>query len=73
MDIGIAEMLLIGIVLVLFFGPKKLPELGSSIGKAIKDFKHTLRDTTTDSPQHSAEKDTQRDKAETVIGKPGDQ
>ena len=73
MDIGIGEMLLIGIVLVLFFGPKKLPELGSSIGKAIKDFKHTLRDTTPDAPQHSAEKDAQTDKAETVISKPGDQ
>jgi len=73
MDIGFAEMLLIGIVLVLFFGPKKLPELGSSIGKAIKDFKHTLRDTTPDSPQHSVEKNIQTDKTDTVTCKPGDQ
>jgi sec-independent protein translocase protein TatA len=73
MDVGFAEMLLIGIVLVLFFGPKKLPELGSSIGRAIKHFKHTLRDTTQPSPQHSAAKDRQTEKTETVTCKPGDQ
>jgi len=48
MELGFQELLLIGIVLVLFFGPKKLPELGSGIGKAIREFKNTLHDTTSD-------------------------
>jgi|KBSMisStandDraft_5_1062788.scaffolds.fasta_scaffold17870_5 sec-independent protein translocase protein TatA len=48
MDIGIGEMIVIGLVLVLFFGPKKLPEFGESIGKALKEFKRTLHSTTSD-------------------------
>jgi sec-independent protein translocase protein TatA len=52
MEIGMGEMILIGLVLVVFFGPKKLPELGGSIGKAIRDFKRTLSDTTSDLRDH---------------------
>jgi sec-independent protein translocase protein TatA len=36
-------LLLIGI---LIFGPKKLPELGSSIGKTIKEFQKSMREVT---------------------------
>ena len=39
---GFQEMLVIGIIALLFFGPKKLPELGSGLGKAIRDFKSAL-------------------------------
>jgi sec-independent protein translocase protein TatA len=54
-EFGFPELLLIGIVLVVFFGPKKLPELGTSIGKAIKDFKRTLREPDlTEGPVESA-------------------
>lgn len=46
MEIGFQEMVVIGIVLVLFFGPKKLPELGEGIAKGIKEFRRALRETT---------------------------
>jgi sec-independent protein translocase protein TatA len=52
MELGLPEMILIGIVLVVFFGPKKLPELGASFGKAIRDFKRTLSETTSDLRDH---------------------
>jgi sec-independent protein translocase protein TatA len=52
MELGISEMILIGIVIALFFGPKKLPELGASIGKSIRVFKKTLSDTTSDLKEH---------------------
>ncbi|MFA5087759.1 MAG: twin-arginine translocase TatA/TatE family subunit [Candidatus Omnitrophota bacterium] len=42
--IGIAEILLILLVVVLLFGVKKLPEIGSAIGKAIKEFKKASRE-----------------------------
>lgn len=54
MEIGVQEMILIGIVLVLFFGPKKLPEFGESIGKAIKEFKRTVRSTTLEETEQAA-------------------
>ena len=37
--IGTPGLIVILLVAVLLFGPKKLPELGASIGKTIKEFK----------------------------------
>jgi sec-independent protein translocase protein TatA len=36
--IGLPEMALIFVVALLIFGPKKLPEIGRSLGKAIRGF-----------------------------------
>ncbi|WP_204102322.1 MULTISPECIES: TatA/E family twin arginine-targeting protein translocase [Spirulina sp. CCY15215] len=36
--IGLPEMVLILVVALLIFGPKKLPEIGRSLGKAIRGF-----------------------------------
>jgi TatA/E family protein of Tat protein translocase len=38
-QLGFSEMLMIFIVALLVFGPKKLPELGKSLGKGIREFK----------------------------------
>ena len=38
-QLGFTEMLVIFIVALLVFGPKKLPELGKSLGKGIREFK----------------------------------
>lgn len=38
------ELLLIGAVVVLLFGAKKLPEFLSSLGKGIKEFKKSMRE-----------------------------
>ncbi len=40
--IGPTELILVAIVLALLFGTKKLPALGSSMGKAIRDFRQGL-------------------------------
>ena len=37
--VGLAEILVIILIVVLLFGAKKLPEIGSALGKAIKAFK----------------------------------
>ena len=37
--VGVQEMIVIFLVALLLFGPKKLPELGKSIGKAITEFR----------------------------------
>jgi sec-independent protein translocase protein TatA len=42
--IGLPEMALIMIVALLVFGPKKLPEIGRSLGKAIKGFQDASRE-----------------------------
>ena len=33
------EVLVIGVIIALLFGARRLPELGSGLGKAIKNFK----------------------------------
>jgi sec-independent protein translocase protein TatA len=42
--IGLPEMILILVVALLIFGPKKLPEIGSSLGKAIRGFQDASKD-----------------------------
>ncbi|OGX08941.1 MAG: preprotein translocase subunit TatA [Omnitrophica WOR_2 bacterium GWA2_47_8] len=42
--IGITEIIFIVLVIVLLFGAQKLPEIGSAIGKALKEFKKAGRD-----------------------------
>ena len=39
MNLGFPEILMIFIIALLVFGPKKLPELGKSLGKGLKEFK----------------------------------
>jgi len=36
---GTQDLLLIGVIVVVLFGATKLPQLGSGIGQAIKNFK----------------------------------
>ena len=40
-SIGTAELLLIGLVALIIFGPRKLPELARMLGKARNEFKKT--------------------------------
>jgi TatA/E family protein of Tat protein translocase len=44
--IGIEKLLLLGIALMIFFGPNKLPELGKALGKGIQEFKKASRELT---------------------------
>ena len=45
---GIPELAVIGVIAVVVFGPKKLPELGSSMGKAIRGFKDEMNSESSD-------------------------
>lgn len=42
--IGLPEMIVILVLALLVFGPKKLPEIGSSIGKAIRGFQDATKE-----------------------------
>jgi TatA/E family protein of Tat protein translocase len=39
MNLGITEMLFLAVIGLLLFGPRKLPEIGRQIGKAMAEFK----------------------------------
>lgn len=44
LGLGPPEILLILVLALLLFGPKRLPEMGKAVGKAIKEFKKATSD-----------------------------
>ena len=42
--LGMPELIIILVIIVIIFGAGKLPEIGSGIGKGIKNFKNATRD-----------------------------
>ena len=45
--VGVPEMVVIFLVALVLFGPKKLPELGKGLAQGIRSFKDGLKGTTT--------------------------
>ena len=43
-EFSITHWLILGLVLLLLFGAKRIPEVGSSLGKGIREFKKSLSD-----------------------------
>jgi sec-independent protein translocase protein TatA len=43
-NIGFTEILLIGVVALVLFGPQKLPEIGKMLGKTLNEFKKGARE-----------------------------
>ena len=40
--IGLPELLILLVVVLLFFGPKRLPEMGRSLGRGMREFKDSV-------------------------------
>lgn len=49
-NLGFTEIAILLLILVLFFGAKRIPEIGASIGKGIKEFKKGLKDVSVEEP-----------------------
>ncbi|MCB9059944.1 MAG: twin-arginine translocase TatA/TatE family subunit [Halobacteriovoraceae bacterium] len=47
--LGIGELAVVGGLVLLIFGGKKLPELGKGLGKGLRNFKEGLREIDNDS------------------------
>ena len=43
-SIGMSELLIIFVIALIVFGPRKLPELGRSLGKSLGEFKRASND-----------------------------
>jgi TatA/E family protein of Tat protein translocase len=59
--IGVQEMIALFVIALLLFGPKKLPELGRTLGKALTEFRRAKNElkTTFESHMRELEKETQ--------------
>ncbi|MFS0638569.1 twin-arginine translocase TatA/TatE family subunit [Mesobacillus foraminis] len=47
-NIGIPGLILILVIALIVFGPKKLPEIGSAFGKTLSEFKRSARNLMND-------------------------
>ena len=43
-NLGTGEILLIILVVLIFFGAKKIPELAQGLGKGVREFRKAMRD-----------------------------
>ena len=59
--LGIQEMVVIFVIALVLFGPKKLPELGRTIGKAITEFRRASNDlkASFEREMHTLERESQ--------------
>lgn len=48
MGLGMGELIVVLFIVLLFFGSKKLPQLGSSLGQSLKNFKKAIDEKKTD-------------------------
>jgi sec-independent protein translocase protein TatA len=44
LNIGPPEMIVLGVLALLVFGPKRLPEIGKNVGAALREFRKASRD-----------------------------
>ena len=52
-NIGVPGLVLILVLALIIFGPKKLPELGRAVGQTLKEFKNSTKDLITDEDETS--------------------
>ena len=60
-SIGMPELIIIFVIALIIFGPRKLPELGRSLGKSLAEFKkasNELRNTLEEEIRIEEQKDT---------------
>ena len=45
-DIGAPELIIVLVVALIVLGPKRLPEMGQSLGRSLREFRHAISETT---------------------------
>ena len=60
MGLGMQELLLIGLVILVFFGARKIPEFMKGLGRGISEFKDGIKEERKESPPATSEKTAQQ-------------
>jgi sec-independent protein translocase protein TatA len=69
-NIGLPEILVVLVIALIIFGPKRLPELGRSVGKGIREFRASVsgQDDDDESPSKPAQIEGAEKPSEPVEG-----
>ena len=59
--LGVPELMVILVIALVVFGPSKLPQIGSGLGKAIRDFKKGVTGGDDEESDKDAKKDSPND------------
>ena len=59
--LGLQELLVILVIALVIFGPSKLPQIGSGLGKAIRDFKKGVSGDDAEESSKEAKKESTKD------------
>lgn len=43
-NLGVSELLLVAVLILLLFGPRRLPEIGRTVGRALREFKRGMNE-----------------------------
>jgi TatA/E family protein of Tat protein translocase len=72
--IGIPEMIFIFVLALLIFGPRKLPELGRNLGKALAEFRRASNElrATVEDEMRNLERETRELESNALESKPTD-
>jgi sec-independent protein translocase protein TatA len=73
-NIGMPELMVVFIVALLVFGPKRLPEIGRQLGKAMRSFKQAsmdLKDALEQEPPEEIKEEVRKKLGYTDEDKPG--
>ena len=71
-DLSLGHILIIMLIVMLVFGSKRLPEMGASMGKGIREFKRSLREVqgTLDAPDPDPQTPRHLDAVSMADGEP---
>ena len=61
LGMGVPELLIILVVILLIFGPKNLPKLGSALGKTVKNLREGISDDKKDEAEEVEEVDEEEE------------
>ena len=61
-NLGTTELIIIGVIIFIIFGAKRLPEIGKGLGGAIREFRKVKKEIANEGP--SEKDDTEKDQQE---------
>ena len=69
-NIGPTELIILLVIVLLIFGPKRLPGLGKQLGSGMREFKDSISGKGGGDDDDKAERAEQRRETEAALGRP---